>query len=114
MTFTYEFIRLFSLGLLYAGPLLIALVVLIAIVGQMIGKWEGWCRSDALYYAFITASTVGYGDFHPTQKASKYWAICIALLGLILTGLIVALGVQAATSAFLFANPHAADRISGG
>jgi voltage-gated potassium channel len=109
MAFTYEFLRIFGLELVYAWPLLLALVTFIAIVGQMIGRWEGWSRSDALYYAFITASTVGYGDFHPTRRSSKFWAISIALLGLMLTGLVVALGVQAATSAFKLVNPNAVD-----
>ena len=109
MAFTYEFIRFFGMGLFYSAPILLVLLATIATVGIMVGKWEGWSISDALYYAFITASTVGYGDFHPRQKRSKFSAIGIALLGLVLTGLVVALGVQAATSAFVFANPDRID-----
>jgi len=106
MTFTWEFIRIFLHSLVYAAPLLFALVLLIAAIGQMIGRWEGWSRPDALYYAFITASTVGYGDFHPRRARSKFWAVCIALVGLILTGLVVALGVEAAGMAFKSLNPQ--------
>ncbi len=111
MAFTLDFIRLFGLGLLLAGPLLLFLVVTIAVIGLMVGRREGWSRSDSLYYAFITASTVGYGDFHPLHKGSKFWAIGIALLGLILTGLVVAMGVQAANTAFVAANPQVAEKL---
>lgn len=112
MDFTYEFVKIFLLGLMYAGPLLFSLVVAIAIIGQLIGRWEGWSSPDALYYAFITASTVGYGDFHPLRNVSKFWAVAIALLGLVLTGLVVALGVHAASSAFIVINPNAKDILS--
>lgn len=112
MAFTIEFIRLFLLGIVYAGPLLLMLLFLISLLGLMVGRWEGWSRTDSLYYAFITASTVGYGDFHPLRKVSKFWAIGIALLGLILTGLIVSLGVQAAASAFVAANPEVVEKLS--
>jgi hypothetical protein len=53
-----------------------------------------------VYYAFITATTVGYGDFHPKRTASKYLAIAIALIGLMSTGTVVAVGVHAASHAF--------------
>jgi len=100
MEFTIEFVRTFVLGLFYAFPVLIFLVLLIALIGQMIGKWEGWSRIDALYYSFITATTVGYGDFRPEKNFGKLFAIVIALLGLLLTGIIVAIGVKAASMAF--------------
>ena len=97
MEFTFGFIKLFGIELILAAPLLSFLVALIAIIGLRIGKREGWSRSDALYYAFITASTVGYGDFHPRHNRSKFWALIIAGLGLLLTGLVVAMGVHAAS-----------------
>ncbi|MGD2076114.1 MAG: potassium channel family protein, partial [Gammaproteobacteria bacterium] len=66
----------------------------------VVGKKEGWSVEDAVYYAFITATTVGYGDFHPRKMVSKYLAIIIALVGLMLTGMVVAVGVHAASDAF--------------
>lgn len=91
---------MFALGVFYAGPILIFLILLISLLGQRIGKREGWERIDSLYYSFITATTVGYGDFHPTTTVSKFYAIAIAFLGLILTGIVVALAVKAGTVAF--------------
>ena len=112
MTFTFEFVRLFGLGLVYTSPLLIALILFITLIGQGIGRQEGWSRADALYYSFVTATTVGYGDLCPTQNASKFWAVIIALLGVLLTGLVVALGLQAATAAFAEVNAEIVDKLS--
>ena len=100
MDFTLQFITTFGVSLFYAAPLLLFLVLLTALLGQVIGRREGGSPVDALYYPFITATTAGYGDFHPRQNAGKFGAIAIALLGLVLTGIVVALGVKAAGPAF--------------
>lgn len=100
MEFTLDFLRLFTLGLFYVSPILLVLVLIITLMGLVVGKREGWSRADAVYYAFITATTVGYGDFHPSKKLSKHLAIGIALVGLILTGIVVAVGLHAAANAF--------------
>jgi len=100
MTFTLEFIRMFFLGIYYAGPILLFLLLFIILLGQFIGRLEHWTKANALYFSFITATTVGYGDYKPETLLGKFLAIFIALLGLVLTGIIVALGVKAATVAF--------------
>jgi len=100
MRFTIEFIEFFVLGLYYVAPVLLILVAAIVLLGQWVGRSEGWSRLDSLYYAFITASTVGYGDFHPKSPLGKGVAIAIALSGLLLTGIVVAVAVKAAAVAF--------------
>ena len=100
MDFTLYFLELFFKDLFYAGPIVIFLIVLICIVGLIIGRIEGWSRSDALYHAFINATTVGYGDFSPTKRLSKMLAILLAFIGLIFTGLVVAIAIHAADYAF--------------
>ena len=76
------------------------LLLLIAILGLVIGRLEGWSRGDALYHAFINATTVGYGDLRPTRPWAKALAIVIAFVGLVLAGVVVALGVYAFEYAF--------------
>lgn len=100
MEFTLDFFKLFSLGLFYTAPILSVLLLLIIGLGLLIGRHEGWSRGDAVYYAFITATTVGYGDFHPRRSLSKHLAIALTLVGLLFNGIVVAVGVHAGSSAF--------------
>jgi hypothetical protein len=66
---------------------------------QVVGKKEGCSRFDSFYWSFITATTVGYGDVRPTKTAPRILAIVIALVGLMLTGILVAAAVHSATVA---------------
>ena len=95
-----DFSRRFFLALAYASPLLLCFLLLIMLLGLFIGRREGWTRFDAIYFAFIAATTVGFGDYSPRQKLSKLLSIMIALLGLIFTGIIIALALHAAAYAF--------------
>ena len=100
MEFTVEFLRVFYSDLVYAGPLLVSLLFLIGFIGIVIGRIEGWSLSDALYHAFINATTVGYGDFRPADRRAKYQAIMLAFVGLVFTGMVVAIALHAANYAF--------------
>ncbi len=100
MDFTITFLKYFGLGLTYISPVILTLVGIILLLGFFVGRLENWKRHDAFYYAFITATTVGYGDFPPRNRVSKLLAIVIAFTGLILTGIIVAVALNALTIAF--------------
>jgi voltage-gated potassium channel len=100
MEFTFDFIRMFAIGLFYTAPLLIALALIIVILGHFIGKLEGWSKADALYHAFIAATTIGYGDFFPRKKRAKFLAVMIGFVGIVFTGIVVAVAIHAATQAF--------------
>ena len=97
MEFTFQFIKLFFYGLGLAAPLLIFLVALIILLGQIVGKRESWKRFDSLYWSFITATTVGYGDIRPVAPLSRLLAVLIAFTGVIFTGIVVALAINAAS-----------------
>lgn len=100
MEFTFTFIKLFMYGLSLAAPLLAFLVLVIILLGQLVGARESWTKFDAVYWAFITATTVGYGDIQPMKPISKTLSILIALIGIIFTGIMVALAINAASTAF--------------
>ena len=102
MEFTFTFMHAFFKGLYYVGPLLFSLALFITLLGQIVGRRESWNRFDALYWAFITATTVGYGDIRPMARLSKSLSVIIALIGMIFTGIMVALAVNAVTFAFKF------------
>ena len=100
MEFTFKFVRLFYFGLELAAPLLLSLVMIIILLGQIVGLRESWGRFNSLYWAFITATTVGYGDIHPLKPASKILAVFTAFVGIIFTGIILALALNAASISF--------------
>ena len=100
MKFTLEFIQLFFLATSMVMPLLLFLSLLVIILGQLVGRIEGWNKFDSLYWSFITALTVGYGDIRPLKKKSKALSVIIGLTGIMLTGIVVAITVHTATMAF--------------
>ncbi|MCD4740993.1 MAG: potassium channel family protein [Desulfobacteraceae bacterium] len=99
MEFTFEFIRLFLLAADMIMPLLISLSLSVVILGQVVGYIEGWNKFDSLYWSFITALTVGYGDIRPLKRRSKALSVMVGLTGIMFTGLIVAITVHTATIA---------------
>lgn len=100
MEFAFSFLKLFFYGISLASPLLIVLVLVIVLLGQIVAVRESWGRFDGVYWAFITATTVGYGDIRPIAPLSKVLSVLIALTGMIFTGIMVALAIHAATTAF--------------
>ncbi len=94
------FLRTFLVGLFQASPIFLLFTTSIAILGLVVGKKEDWSRSDALYFAFATASTVGFNDLRPTKTSTKILSIAIGILGLLLTGMVTALGFLSAQRAF--------------
>lgn len=95
MSFTLEFGAQLGALLVAASPLVLTLLILIAALAAFTGRIEGWGFIDSLYYGFVTATTVGFGDMRPSQTSTKLVAIAIAFLGLMMTGLTVALAVEA-------------------
>jgi hypothetical protein len=75
--------------------------VLFAMVGPglLIGHIEGWRIVDALYFTFVTGLTIGYGDLTPRHIVSRLLAVMIGLAGIVLTGLVAAVSVEALRAA---------------
>ncbi len=96
---TITFLKEFAFGLWLALPLFLSLAAAIVGLGLLVGREEGWSRFDSFYWSFVTATTVGYGDFRPIHRISRVIAIAIALLGLTMTGILIAVAVHAGTVA---------------
>jgi len=96
---TLKFVKEFGLGLWLTCPLLLCLAAAIVLLGQVVGKKEGWSRFDRFYWSFITATTVGYGDLRPVKRSGRIAAIVIGFLGLLLSGIVIAVAVAAGTIA---------------
>jgi len=96
---TVLFLKDFLLSLWLMFPLLFSLSAAIILLGSIVGRKEGWSHLDTIYWSLMTVTTVGYGDLRPVDRKSKVVAILIAFLGLIMTGIIIAVAVQATTLA---------------
>ena len=96
---TITFLKQLGIGLWLTFPLLLSLAAAITLLGLTVGKKEGWSRFDSFYWSFITATTVGYGDIRPVKRGSRILAILIAFLGLMLTGIVIAVAVRAGSLA---------------
>lgn len=65
-------------------PVFIYTVVVIC-VGSALYHWlEGWSWLDSFYFVIITLTTIGYGDLHPTQPATKLITIFYGINGIVL------------------------------
>jgi len=74
--------------------------IFVVALGLIVGRIESWTKFDSLYWAFITALTIGYGDIKPTKKRSRVLSVLLGTLGIMLTGILVAITVEAASSTF--------------
>lgn len=86
-------------GLRVVWPILSALLSVMMILGITISLLERWPLLDGIYFAFVSGLTIGYGDLVPKTLLSRSLAICIGFTGILLTGLVAAVGVHALDSA---------------
>jgi uncharacterized membrane protein len=56
--------------------------------------------TDTLYFAFVTGLTIGYGDIVVKTPVGRLVAILIGLVGILFTGLMVAVLVYAVRESF--------------
>ena len=99
MDFTITFLQLFWVILKIASPVILLAVAIIVVLGQIAGRLEKWPAMEALYWSFITATTVGYGDIRPSHRWGRFVAVVIAFSGLILFGMVASIAVMATTEA---------------
>ena len=68
-------------------------------LGLVIGLREGWSIQEAIYFAFVSGLTIGYGDLVPKFLLTRALAIGIGGCGVLLTALLAAVAVKALTGA---------------
>lgn len=82
-------------GLKVVWPIVSGLLGLMLVLGIAVGVREDWPLLDGIYFAFVSGLTIGYGDLVPKHALSRILAIRIGITGVLLVGLIVAIGVRA-------------------
>jgi hypothetical protein len=97
--FLLMFLKLYAVLLIYIMPVILLLLSVIFFLGWRVARIEKWPTGQGLYFAFITATTVGFGDIFPTKPKTRALCIIIAFTGLILTGIMVALAFESLSSA---------------
>ncbi len=96
MKFTTDFVKAFLILLRAFVPIWGSIAILITLAGVALARLEGLTIGDGLYFAWVTATTVGYGDISPTSGSAQFLAILVAVLGILLTGILVSIAISAA------------------
>ena len=95
MRISIDFLKIFFSFSVAMLPIWGILAVLVSALGIWVGIIEGFGWKDGLYFAWVTATTVGYGDITPSCWLSKILSVCIGIIGIINTGILVTIAVQA-------------------
>jgi len=76
------------------SPVILFLLAVITALGIAVAYVEGWTIGDGIYFAFVTALTIGYGDLTAKRTLGRIIAISIGFSGIVFTGVVVAVAVQ--------------------
>ena len=79
----------------YIRGVLFGLTVLVVSGGIALAYVEEMPLGDAIYFAFVTGLTIGYGDIAPVTLWGRVISICIGFVGVLFTGLYIALATRA-------------------
>lgn len=89
------FVRHFFEKLFFVRGVLVALLLLILALAFITAQVDDIALTDALYFVFITALTVGYGDITPSSGVTRAISVFSGVVGVIFVGLLVSVSVRA-------------------
>ncbi len=90
-----DFVRHFFRYALLVREVLIGLLFYLLLGGVAFSYLEGIPISDAIYFAFITGLSIGYGDITPKTGTGCLVSIGIGMIGMIFIGITVAIATRA-------------------
>jgi len=67
----------------------------VLVLGALISLFENTSLEEGVYFAVMTALTVGFGDITPRTRGGRIIAMLLALLGVVLIGIFVAIAAYA-------------------
>lgn len=86
--------------LYFIRGVVLSLILLLLVCVVVIAAAEGLPLDQAVYFVLITALTIGYGDITPVTTIGRVASIAAGLLGMLTTGILVAVAVRALALAF--------------
>ena len=95
-SFTYHFFH----AIWHVRAVILVLIALIVAGAAAVTLVEKMPFADTLYFAFVTGLTIGYGDIVMQTPVGRLVAILIGLIGILFTGLMVAVLVHAVRESF--------------
>jgi hypothetical protein len=90
-----DYMRNYVRYLVYVMDIILFQLLILIAGGLVIAKIEAIGVSDALYFAFVTGFTIGYGDITPHTGLGQVVSLAIGLNGLVFSGLIIAVANRA-------------------
>jgi hypothetical protein len=95
MTVRRAFVHALLEGLQIIWPVLSVMLALITGIGAVVGQIEGWGVWSGIYFGFVTALTIGYGDHVPTRPLTQFLAVVTGFTGIGMVALLAGLSVRA-------------------
>jgi voltage-gated potassium channel Kch len=95
------FVRHLSKMLHFVRGVLATLLLILLAFAVIVAEAEGLSLGESLYFIFITALTVGYGDIAPTSGATRVISVLSGVIGIVFAGILVAVSVRALEHAAL-------------
>ena len=89
--FTYYFFH----AIWHVRTIILILIALIVAGAAAVTLVEKLPFADTLYFAFVTGLTIGYGDIVMQTPVGRLIALLIAVVGILISGMIVAAAVHA-------------------
>ncbi len=96
-----SFIHIFFRMVWHTGSVFLAIVALIIASAVVIAGGEKMPIGEALYFAFITGLTIGYGDIVATTTFGRIMSVLLGFVGILFTGLVIAVAVHALRDAWM-------------
>jgi len=95
-----NFARHFFSAIWHVKAVILMLVTLMVAGAAVLTLVEKMAFGDTLYFAFVTGLTIGYGDIVVKTPFARVVAILLGFIGILFTGLMVAVLVLAVRDSY--------------